>query len=356
VYASLKDIAARAGVSFQTASKVLNGGGNVKPETRERILAAARELGYVPNAVARGLIAQSTRTVGILADDLADWVLAQFVVGAEREARRQGHAVLIGTLDRTTTGGAAAGQARLLIERRVDGLIAATPQVEQDESVAELLRGRIPVVSMYHVPGRGVPVVGSHHRQTGQLATEHLARLGHRRIATITGPETRRVVATRLRGWRLALTAAGLEPDPDLVEEADWTADGGYHATHRLLDRAGDVTAVFAQNDMMAVGVLAALHDRGLAVPGDVAVVGCDDLPMVARTIPPLTTVRIPTYETGEHAVRLLLDLIAGRGHVPDRVLLPVQLVVRASCGATRPSPPADGPAQHPASDPSRET
>jgi LacI family transcriptional regulator len=355
VYASLKDIAARAGVSFQTASKVLNGGGNVKPETRERILVAARELGYVPNAVARGLIAQSTRTVGILADDLDDWVLAQFVVGAEREARRQGHAVLIATLDRTTRGGAA-DQARLLIERRVDGLIAATPQVEQDESVAELLRGRIPVVSMYHVPGRGVPVVGSHHRQTGELATAHLARLGHRRIATVTGPGTRRVVATRLRGWRLALTAAGLEADPDLVEEADWTADGGYLATHRLLDRAPGVTAVFAQNDMMAVGVLAALHDRGLAVPGDVAVVGCDDLPMVARTIPPLTTVHIPTYETGEHAVRLLLDRIAGRGQVPDRVLLPVQLVVRASCGAPRPCPPADEAPQHTGSDPSRET
>jgi LacI family transcriptional regulator len=341
LYVSLKDVAARAGVSFQTTSKVLNGGGNVSPKTRGRILQAARELGYVPNALARGLITQSTCTIGIVADDLSDWVLAQFVVGAEREARRQGHAVLIGTVDHGLERNTEAA-VRLLSERRVDGIIAAAPQLEEDEGVAELLRGRVPAVSIHHVPGGGVTVVGSSHGQSGQIATEHLVRLGHRRIATITGPARRRVVASRLRGWRAALSGAGLEPDSDLVEEADWSTEGGYAATQRLLDRAGDITAIFAQNDLMAIGTLAALHDRGRAVPDDVAVVGCDDLPLVSRTIPPLTSVHVPVYETGERAVCLLLNLIAGR-EVPDRVLLPVQLVVRASCGAVPPMPRARG-------------
>jgi LacI family transcriptional regulator len=213
--------------------------------------------------------------------------------------------------------------------------VAAAPELERDARVAELLSGPVPAVGLHHVPGGGVPVVGSSHRRTGRLATDHLAGLGHRRIATVTGPSHRLVVASRLRGYREALAAAGLPADPALVDEGDWTAAGGHAATGRLLDRDRRITAIFAQSDQMAVGVLSALHQRGLRVPDDCAVVGCDDLPLVSHTIPPLTTVHVPFYETGERAVALLLDRIAGREEGPDRVLLPVELVVRASCGAT---------------------
>jgi LacI family transcriptional regulator len=333
VYVSLKDVAAHAGVSFQTAGKVLNGRPvTVSSDTRERIRSAAAELGYVPNMLARSLITQSTCTIGIVADDLNDWALARFVVGAEREARRRGHAVLIAAVPDGDPD--AEGSVRALIERRVDGIVAAAPKLEHDARVAELLTGRVPAVSLHHVPGGGVPVVGSNHGRTGRLATAHLAGLGHRRIATVTGPSHRRVVASRLRGYRDALAAAGLEADPAIVEESDWSSAGGHAATMRLLDRDPAITAIFAQSDLIAVGVLSALHQRGLAVPGDCAVVGCDDLPLVAHTIPPLTTVHVPFYETGERAVALLLDRIAGRDAGPERVLLPVELVVRASCGA----------------------
>jgi LacI family transcriptional regulator len=333
VYVSLKDVAAHAGVSFQTAGKVLNGRAvTVSRDTRERIRSAAAELGYVPNVLARSLITQSTCTIGIVADDLNDGALARFVVGAEREARRRGHAVLIATVPDGDPDGE--GLVRALIERRVDGIVAAAPKLERDARVAELLAGPVPAVSLHHVPGGGVPVVGSSHRRTGRLATEHLARLGHRRIATVTGPSHRLVVASRLRGYREALAVAGLAADPALVEEADWSSAGGYAAAGRLLDRDPQITAIFAQSDLIAVGVLSALHQRGLKIPEDCAVVGCDDLPLVAHTIPPLTTVHVPFYETGERAVGLLLDRIAGREPGPDRVLLPVELVVRASCGA----------------------
>jgi LacI family transcriptional regulator len=319
-YVSLKDVADRAGVSFQTASKVLKGQHGVVAEaTRARILAAARELGYVPNAVARSLVTRSTYTIGIVADDLSDWVLAQFVVGAEREARRQGHAVLIGTVQERPPSDRddAESYVRLLLERRVDGIIAAAPSLEGDDAVAGLLRGTIPAVSMHHVPGGGVSVVGSDHTRTGRLATEHLVKLGHRRIATITGPSGRRVVLSRIRGYRSALEAAGLAYDEGLVEESDWTSAAGFAATNRLLDREPDVTAIFAHSDLIAIGVMSALDRRGLRVPADCAVVGCDDLPFAAHLKPPLTSVHIPFYETGERAVALLLELIERQSTAP---------------------------------------
>lgn len=329
---SLRDVASKAGVSFQTAGKVLNGKGSVSPETRERILDAAKALEYVPNALARSLVTRSTCTIGIVASDLSDAELARFVVGAEREARSQGHGVLIGSIDRD--GSDAERYLRILLERRVDGILTAAPQMEHDARVGELLRGPVPSVSIHRLPGGGVPLVGSDHVETALLATRHLLGLGHRRIATVTGSGGRQVTSMRLKGYERALEEAGVSYDPALVESGDWEADGAYEASIRLLDRAPGITAFYAQNDTMAFGVMSALHERGLGVPDDIAVVGCDDIPMAAHANPPLTTVHVPFYETGETAVRLLLDVIAGRADRPKRVLLPVRLVRRASCGA----------------------
>ena len=335
-YASLKEVAARAGVSFQTASKVLNGDASVRVSARtaERILAAARELGYSPNTVARSLVRRSTRILGLVASDMADGALARFAVAAEREARRHGHAVLVGNLGPGGEDGAEV--VRMLIERRVDGLIAAAPQLEDDLEVAELMRSHIPTVSLHHVPGGGVPVVGSNHRHAGRLATEHLVALGHRRIGVVAGPLRRRVVRTRLRGYQDTLRDAGLEPDEDLVVEADWTAGGAASATRLLLERERALTAVFVHSDAMAIGVLSTLAAAGRRVPADVAVVGCDDMPFAAYLTPALTSVRVPFVETGQQAVRLLLRRIQEEDVPNDPVLLPVDLQVRDSCGAGR--------------------
>lgn len=330
-HVSLKDIAARVGVSFQTVSKVLNGKGSVSPATRQRILQVAEELGYVPNAVARSLVRQKTRTIGIVASDLSDFVLAQFVVGAEREARRHGHCVIIGSIDPAGTEGERYLQ--ILIERRVDGILLAAPQLEENPRIGERLRGRLPAVSLHHVPGGGIPTVGSDHRLVGYLATRHLLEHGHRVIGSVTGLSSRRVTHSRLRGYQQALAEAGIASDAALIEEGDWTVEGGYQATRRLLHRVPSITALFVHNDVMALGALSALHHLGRRVPEDCAVVGCDDLPLAAHTIPPLTTIRIPFFETGETAMRLLLDLITGQPSETPRVLLPVVLVPRVSCG-----------------------
>ena len=327
---SVKDVAARSGVSFQTTAKVLNGKGSVSEATRARILRAAGDLGYVPNLQARSLVMQSTRAVGLIASDFSDHNLSRFIVGAEREARRQGYAVIMTSIEEGS-GGEYALPA--LMERRVDGILLAAPQMEVDHAAARALEGTVPVVSLHHVPGGGVATVGSDHELTGLLATRHLIEKGHRVIATVVGERARRVTQSRLRGYRQALEEAGLPFDVKLVEEGNWEIGDAHAATATLLKRRPDITAIFAQNDTMAIGVLSALRDSGKRVPEDCAVVGCDDIDMAAYTVPPLTTIRVPFYETGAEAMRLLLGMIASGTIAPQKVLLPVRLIVRASSG-----------------------
>jgi LacI family transcriptional regulator len=331
VVVSIKTVAARAGVSFQTASKVLNGKGSVSEQTRQRILDAASQLGYVPNAVARGLVTRSTRTIGVVASDLSDDVLAQFVVGAEREARQQGHSVIISIVGGDGKDGVR--HVRDLVERRVEGILLAAPELERQPRVGEILGPSVPVVSIHSVPGARVTLVGSNHVETGLLATRHLIQHGYRRIGTITGPRSRRVVHSRQRGYEQALQEAGIPFDAGLIEEGNWHVEGGYAAAARLLARSPDLTALFVQNDTMAIGVLSLLHERGRSAPAGCAVASCDDIPAARHTIPPLTTIRIPLYETGAAAMRLLLERIAEPDGEPRRVLLPVELVRRGSCG-----------------------
>src|SRR5712691_3386873 len=262
-YVSIKEVAARAGVSFQTASKVLNGGDvRVSVETEERILAAAAELGYRPNTIARSLVQRASATIGLLASDATDVAIAQASVAAEQAARKNGHSVLV-----------------------------------------------------------------------GHLAAGHLLRLGHTSIGTVTGLFRRRVTRSRLHGYEDALRDAGLEPSEDLVAEGDWTPRGGATATRLLLERSPGLSAIFVHSDVMAIGVLSALWQAGRRVPADVAVVSCDDIPFAEFLTPPLSTVRIPLAETGRQAVELLLRSIAGEP-APERTpLLPVELIVRDSCG-----------------------
>jgi LacI family transcriptional regulator len=331
-YASLKDVAGRAGVSFQTVSKVLNGGGSVAPATLERIQRAAAEVGYVPNVLARGLVTRGTKTLGIIAADPSDHVLGQFVVAAELEAQRRGWATVVANVDALGTD--VGRYVEVLSQRRVDGILMAAPQAESDPALGARLRGRLPVVSLYAIQGLRVPLVGSDHVQTGMLAVRHLILHGHTAVGVLSGTLGRRVTAARMSGYARAFSEASIEvADDTLIEEGDWTAAGGYLATMRLLDRAPELTAIFAHNDYMAMGALRALYERGLAVPGDVAVVGCDDAPVAAYTVPSLTTVRVPFEDTGRVAMSLLLRMIDGDVAPTTSTLLPVELVARASCG-----------------------
>jgi LacI family transcriptional regulator len=328
---SVKDVAAKSGVSFPTTSKVLNGKGSVSELTRARILRVAAELGYVPNLQARSLVMQSTRAVGVISSDFSDHNLSRFLVGAEQEARRQGYSVLITSIESDGSGGASA--LRALMERRVDGVLLAAPLMEDDPTAMRSFDRSVPVVSLHHVPGGGVATVGSDHELTGFLATDHLIARGHRRIATVIGARGRRVTQSRLHGYRRALERARITFDPELVEDGNWAITGAELAVEKLLERCADLTAISVQNDIMAIGVLSALRRLGKRVPEEVAVVGCDDIDQAAYTVPPLTTVHVPFFETGERAMQLLLTMIAAGAPTPRKLLLPVWLVVRASSG-----------------------
>jgi LacI family transcriptional regulator len=330
VYVSLKDVAARAGVSFQTASKVLQGRkGAASAATAERVLRAADDLGYVPNALARGLVGRSSLTIGVLVDDLSDVALARFVAGAQSALAGEGHAVLL-TAVRPDV--AAADSLRKLLEHRVDGVLVIAPSLEHDAGIKAAVRPDLPLASLNRLPGVSAVLLGSDHHETGRLAAEHLAGLGHRRLATVIGPRQRDVVRSRLAGFRAGLAAGGIELPERCVVESAWSTAAAYAAAADMLDEHPTLTAVFAQNDEMASGVLRLLADRGIAVPEQVSVVGCDDLPTSRFLVPSLTTVHVPFSETGARAAAVLLDLIGG-APAPPRELLPVHLVVRSSTG-----------------------
>ncbi len=328
---SVKDVAARSGVSFQTTSKVLNGGGSVSELTRARILKVASDLGYVPNLQARSLVMQRTQTVGVITSDFSDRNLSRVLAGAEQEARRQDFSVIISNIEPEGSGTEYALPA--MMERRVDGILLAAPPMAEEAALEQVLDRTLPMVSLHPVPGGGVTTVGPDDTEVGVVATRHLLAGGRRIAATLTGARTRQTTEARLEGYRRALAGGGVEFDPDLVEDGAGDISGGRAATQRLLARRPDVAAIFGQNDLMAIGALSALRDSGRSVPGDCAVVGCDDIDIAPYTTPPLTTVHVPFYEMGTEAMRLLLGMITD-GPAPERnVILPVHLIIRASTG-----------------------
>jgi LacI family transcriptional regulator len=330
-------VAAHAGVSHQTVSRVINGNGLVATETRQRVLQAIQELDYVPSALARGLSSDRTHTLGMVGVDVSDYFFAQAVAGAEAEARKHGLFLVIGSIEAAADGDER-GYLRLMLERRVDGLVLARPVFGPDMSpLLASLAERLPLVviaARLHVPG--VDTVEVDNRRGGLDATTFLIEQGHRVIATITGPLAWPHARDRLASYRVALRRAGLRADPALVERCgDWGPESGRAAAARLLQAKSSFTAIFAQSDLLALGAITELRARGLRVPEDVSVMGYDDIPVASFVDPPLTTIRQPMRQVGAKAVEILLDKIAAvRSHASSRQrrhLLRAELVVRQS-------------------------
>jgi DNA-binding LacI/PurR family transcriptional regulator len=306
---TIRDVAARAGVSHQTVSRVINDNPQVTPATRERVLAAIRDLAFVPSPLARGLISNQTRSLGVVAEDISDQFFARMAAGAEAEARRRGYYLMIGSVEPDDDE---AGYLRLMLERRVEGLIVARPSVPLS---AEALSAGIPLVAVGVGARTDVPVVDVDNRRGGYDATKHLLEHGHRRIATITGPAAWPSAAARLEGYRDALQEAGAT---ELVERAHgWGLEDGVAAASRLLEQEADFTGLFAHSDLIALGAIRRLREAALRVPDDVSVVGYDDLPIADYVEPALTTVHQPMREVGALAAGLLLDRLTGGGEMP---------------------------------------
>jgi DNA-binding LacI/PurR family transcriptional regulator len=337
----MADVAARAGVSHQTVSRVINGHPSVAPHTRERVEQAIAELGYRPNIAARALVTGSTRTIGLVTVNISQYGPAQTMLGLERAARAAGYSLSVAILDEATAAAMREAVDRF-VAQSVDAVVALSTYDDATEALS-VLHSPVPLVTVQAGAGEDRPAVGVDQVAGARLATRHLLDLGHRTVHHIAGPADSQEARGRIDGWRSELRAAGA-PVPEILR-GDWTPSSG-HAAGRLLAarmRDGeDVTAIFVANDQMALGLLAALHEKGFSVPGDVSVVGFDDLPEAPYFMPPLTTVRQDFAELGRRGVQLVLSRLRGEDLHPDAV--PAELVVRASTG---PAPAGSG--VHPA-------
>jgi DNA-binding LacI/PurR family transcriptional regulator len=325
---AMTDVARLAGVSHQTVSRVLNDHPNVKEQTRLRVRAAIAELGYRPNRAARTLVTGRSQLIGVVTLNSTLFGPASLLTAFEQAAAEAGFAVSVASVVNLDRESVTAAVDRHL-DQRVAGVVVIAPTVSAGEGLAEVPAG-VPLVTIDGDPDQVRALVTVDQVAGAKAATRHLLAAGHPTVWHISGPAQWYDAAGRIDGWRQALIEAGAEVPP--LMPADWSAAAGY-AAGQMLARMPEVTAVFAANDHLALGLLRALHEKKRRVPGDVSVVGFDDVPEAAYFIPPLTTVR-PDFAAVAHAgLDLLLAQIADPGARAGRVVIEPELVERDSVG-----------------------
>lgn len=328
--AGIEDVARAAGVSTATVSRALRGLPNVSRLTRDRVRAAAAELGYVPSPSAASLASGRTRTIGLLSPWINRWYFANVIEGAERTLRAQGFDVLLHTFDYRSSPGSRVDAD--VLRRRVDGVLVVGMPLDDDELAVLLSLGQ-PLVCIGW-GGSGQVTVRLDDHATAVAATRHLIDLGHRRIGHITGapddfaPSTPPVL--REAGWRAAMAEADVEAGPELEVHGHFHVEGGHASMLVLLEQVPDLTAVFAASDEMAMGVILALRERGRRVPEEISVIGVDGHDLGALV--GLTTMAQPAAEQGATAAQLVLDMVGGRPPAGD-VVVTTELVLRGSTG-----------------------
>ncbi|WP_199776489.1 LacI family DNA-binding transcriptional regulator [Nocardiopsis sp. SBT366] len=326
---AMTDVARLAGVSHQTVSRVLNGHPNVREQTRLRVRAAIEQLGYRPNRAARTLATGKSQLIGVVAQNSTLFGPSSLLAAFELAAAAQGFVVSVRRV-RVLDRGSITAAVEHHREQRAAGIVVIAPTAAADAALTEVPTD-VPLVAVDGDPERaGAALVTVDQEAGARLATRRLLDAGHETVWHVRGPEDWFDAAGRQRGWRQALEEAGAEVPP--VSPADWSAASGYRAG-LMLARMPEVTAVFAANDHLALGILRAMSERGRSVPGDVSVVGFDDVPEAGYFIPPLTTVR-PDFDTvAAEALSLLLSGISGEQQAERRIVTPT-LVERESVGA----------------------
>jgi len=350
--ATIKDVARQANVSVATVSRVLNGTAPVREETRQRILDAARELRFTPNASARSLSTRRTTALGVVLPDLHGEFFSELLRGIDRVAQQHGRHLLVSSSHHDSHGIAEALRA---MHGRVDGLVVMAPDVAAD-ALGAALPHNLPTVLLNCAPAtladvdpQRVRLLSVDNHGGAVAMVRHLARVGHERIAFIGGAAHNADARERRRGYLEAMQSLALATPPSYLQRGDFSEDVGWRAAQSLIAESPRPTAIFAANDMMAIGAMRAIREHGLDVPRDIAVAGFDDVPTARYISPPLTTVRVDVEALGARAVTLLLDRM--RAATPAAVtersgdratheVLPGTLVVRASCSVPIDTPP----------------
>lgn len=330
----IEEIAHLSGVSRSTVSRVLNGDPNVKETTRTRVAEVIERMNYRPNVVARRLASGRTHVLGLvipraISTLFADPYFPGLIQGVATACNARDHSVMLWLAEpeqeRRTIG-------QIANNGLLDGVIVASSLVD-DPLLQTLTESGIPFILIGRHPSNpNVSYVDVDNLNSAREAVAYLLRLGYRRVATIAGPHNMLVGVDRRAGYESALRERGIVVDPTLIIESDFTEAGGHMAALRLVPLQPE--AIFAASDTMAVGVIRALREAGLRVPEDIAVMGFDDMPFAARTEPPLTTIRQPIPRTGQVAAETLMEMIEERSLRPRRIILPTELVIRASCSS----------------------
>jgi DNA-binding LacI/PurR family transcriptional regulator len=328
---SIRDVARLADVSHQTVSRVINNHASIRPETRERVLEVMSRLQYSPNRAARALVTSRSRTIGILSASSTQYGPASSIAAIEEAARARGYWVSTANIAPHDPASIPAGLAHLTAQS-IEGLVVIAPQVRVFRALdAQPLD--IPYVTLQSAELDPQHALSVDQIAGARLATRHLIELGHRNIYHLTGPQDWIEAEARMRGFLEEMSAHDIPTTAPIL--GDWTAEFGYYAGKELL-RVRDFTAVFSSNDQMALGMMHAIRDEGLDIPGDISVVGFDDIPEAAHFWPPLTSVRQDFAELGRRCVDLLLG--PAEGVEPAASTIVPELIVRRSSGPVRPS------------------
>jgi LacI family transcriptional regulator len=336
---TLEEVARLANVSRSTVSRVINKHPNVRSETKKRVWQAIRESGYQPHAVARSLVTNRTQIVGIVIPEsvttlFTDPFFPLLLRGATEACNAHEYQLML-SLFTVPADQEEEMYQRVLRSRYLDGVIVASSSLS-DPLISNLLRDRAPFVSVGRYPGESVHYVDGDNVGGARMAVEHLIRLGHRSVATITGRLDMTAGQDRLEGYRQALQAHGIPVRETLIVEGDFTENSGALGMQQLL--SASPSAVFAASDMTAIGALKVLRQAGRQVPQDIALIGFDDIPTATVVEPTLTTVRQPIERMGSMAVELLLSVLENsieEGAPAQRIILPTELIIRDSCGST---------------------
>lgn len=333
---TIAEIAEAAGVSVPTVSKVLNQRADVAPETRLRVERVIKEKGYVRNRAARALGGGQSGLIDLIVSKPLDSEYFLSIIHGVGEVAQQGGKDIVLTMIQDE---ADLGRLDHAVDRSTDGVVLLLPRIHQ-QYVKKFQQHAIPFVVIDNSTqiDEQIPSVGTTNWSGGMAATQYLLSLGHRRIGIIADRAHYLMAYARFSGYRMALEAAGIPSDPQLVREGNFHPEDGLEQASALLDLPDPPTAIFAGSDWQAVGVYRAIYERGLTVPGDISVIGFDDVPSAQWMTPPLTTIRQPLKEMGRMAMSILLKLIAGEQLETPRVELASSLVIRASCAPPRTS------------------
>lgn len=327
---TIRDVAELAGVHPSTVSRVINNDSRISEKTKNKVLLIIKKLGYTPNAIARGLKIKRTYTLGMLIPDITNPFFAEIARGVEDAANANGFNIILCNTDDKLK------KERIYLEilkgKRVDGLILGTAHIK-DKSIIELEKKKFPYILLSrNIEGLDKNCVIVDDVAGGIMVTEYLIKLGHRRIAHITGPPTVRAANNRLEGYKFALEKHQIEYHEELVKEGDFRIKGGYQVMKRFLKLAEPPTAIFAANDLLALGAMQAIQKEKYHIPEDFCIIGFDDIRLASFVYPPLTTIRQPMLEMGALAVKMLLKIIEEGEFNQRKIVLKSKLIIRESC------------------------